>query len=98
MRPRRALPTAHFERNDVTIICDDALGGDRLFTRSRPDGPVSFLCRINTNLLYREEERELMGLCQSEGIGVIPWSLGRRHLTRPWQSDRGRDEIARGTV
>ena len=26
------------------------------------------------NLLYREEEREMMGLCQAEGIGVIPWS------------------------
>jgi aryl-alcohol dehydrogenase-like predicted oxidoreductase len=26
------------------------------------------------NLLYREEEREMIGLCQSEGIGVIPWS------------------------
>jgi aryl-alcohol dehydrogenase-like predicted oxidoreductase len=26
------------------------------------------------NLLYREEEREMIPLCQSEGIGVIPWS------------------------
>src|SRR3984893_11720729 len=40
------------------------------------------------NLLYREEEREMMGLCQSEGIGVIPWSpLARGRLTRPWQSE-----------
>lgn len=42
------------------------------------------------NLLYREEEREMMGLCQEEGIGVIPWSpLARGRLTRPseqWQS------------
>jgi aryl-alcohol dehydrogenase-like predicted oxidoreductase len=38
------------------------------------------------NLLYREEEREMMGLCQAEGIGVIPWSpLARGHLTRPWE-------------
>jgi 1-deoxyxylulose-5-phosphate synthase len=37
------------------------------------------------NLLYREEEREMMGLCQAEGIGVIPWSpLARGRLTRPW--------------
>lgn len=36
------------------------------------------------NLLYREEEREMMKLCQSEGIGVIPWSpLARGRLTRP---------------
>ena len=37
------------------------------------------------NLLYREEEREMMGLCQAEGIGVIPWSpLARGRLARAW--------------
>jgi aryl-alcohol dehydrogenase-like predicted oxidoreductase len=37
------------------------------------------------NLLYREEEREMMPLCRAEGIGVIPWSpLARGRLTRPW--------------
>jgi aryl-alcohol dehydrogenase-like predicted oxidoreductase len=37
------------------------------------------------NLLYREEEREMLGLCRAEGIGVIPWSpLARGRLTRPW--------------
>ena len=36
------------------------------------------------NLLYREEEREMMGLCAEEGIGVIPWSpLARGRLARP---------------
>jgi len=40
------------------------------------------------NLLYREEEREMMPLCQAEGIGVIPWSpLARGRLGRPWQSE-----------
>jgi len=40
------------------------------------------------NLLYREEEREMMGLCQAEGIGVIPWSpLARGKLTRPWENE-----------
>jgi aryl-alcohol dehydrogenase-like predicted oxidoreductase len=40
------------------------------------------------NLLYREEEREMMPLCQSEGVGVIPWSpLARGRLTRPWQTE-----------
>lgn len=39
------------------------------------------------NLLYREEEREMIPLCQAEGIGVIPWSpLARGRLTRPWQT------------
>jgi aryl-alcohol dehydrogenase-like predicted oxidoreductase len=38
------------------------------------------------NLLYREEEREMIPLCRSEGIGVIPWSpLARGRLARPWQ-------------
>ncbi|MCU4971557.1 aldo/keto reductase [Halobacteria archaeon AArc-m2/3/4] len=36
------------------------------------------------NLVYREEEREMLPLCASEGIGVIPWSpLARGYLTRP---------------
>jgi aryl-alcohol dehydrogenase-like predicted oxidoreductase len=39
------------------------------------------------NLLYREEEREMMGLCTAEGIGVIPWSpLARGRLARPWDA------------
>jgi aryl-alcohol dehydrogenase (NADP+) len=38
------------------------------------------------NLLYREEEREMVPLCVSEGIGLIPWSpLARGLLTRPAQ-------------
>ncbi len=36
------------------------------------------------NLLNREEEREMLKLCQEEGIGVIPWSpLARGRLSRP---------------
>ena len=38
------------------------------------------------NLLYREEEREMIKLCVEEGIGVIPWSpLARGKLARPWE-------------
>src|SRR3954468_2143444 len=38
------------------------------------------------NLLYREEEREMLGLCAAEGVGVIPWSpLARGRLARPWE-------------
>jgi len=37
------------------------------------------------NLLYREEEREMLPLCVAEGVGVIPWSpLARGRLTRDW--------------
>ncbi len=42
------------------------------------------------NLLYREEEREMLGLCQAEGVGVLPWSpLARGRLTRPWEAQAG---------
>ncbi|WP_445491281.1 aldo/keto reductase [Niallia sp. 03133] len=45
------------------------------------------------NLLYREEEREMMPLCQEEGIGVIPWSpLARGKLTREWAEATARSE------
>lgn len=47
------------------------------------------------NLLYREEEREMLGLCASEGIGVTPWSpLARGRLARPW-SDQPPTERAK---
>jgi 1-deoxyxylulose-5-phosphate synthase len=37
------------------------------------------------NLLYREEEREMLPLCREEKIGLIPWSpLARGRLTRDW--------------
>jgi len=37
------------------------------------------------NLIYREEEREMLPLCYREGVAVIPWSpLARGRLTRPW--------------
>jgi aryl-alcohol dehydrogenase-like predicted oxidoreductase len=51
------------------------------------------------NLLYREEEREMLPLCAAEGIGVIPWSpLARGRLTRDWNdaTERSRtDEFGR---
>ncbi len=40
------------------------------------------------NLIYREEEREMMSLCLEEGVGVIPWSpLARGRLARPSDSE-----------
>ncbi|CAN1565854.1 Tas Predicted oxidoreductases (related to aryl-alcohol dehydrogenases) [Fimbriimonadaceae bacterium] len=45
------------------------------------------------NLLYREEEREMLGLCADQGIGVIPWSpLARGRLTRDWNEATERSE------
>jgi 1-deoxyxylulose-5-phosphate synthase len=48
------------------------------------------------NLLYREEEREMLPLCEAEGIGVIPWSpLARGRLTRDWdaQTERSQSDV-----
>jgi len=39
------------------------------------------------NLVYREEEREMVPLCREHGVGMIPWSpLARGYLTRPHQA------------
>ncbi|MUG85358.1 aldo/keto reductase [Paenibacillus timonensis] len=48
------------------------------------------------NLLYREEEREMLPLCEAENIGIIPWSpLARGRLTRDWdeQSERSQSDL-----
>lgn len=51
------------------------------------------------NLLYREEEHEMLPLCQDEGVGIIPWSpLARGRLTRDWDESTARsktDEVAK---
>lgn len=45
------------------------------------------------NLLYREEEREMLPLCAAEGIGVMPWSpLARGRLARPWGTETKRSD------
>ncbi|ATB48292.1 aldo/keto reductase [Corallococcus macrosporus] len=48
------------------------------------------------NLVYREEEREMLPLCEAEGIGVIPWSpLARGLLAGSRKSLKDRDATAR---
>jgi 1-deoxyxylulose-5-phosphate synthase len=45
------------------------------------------------NLLYREEEREMLPLCLDQGVGVIPWSpLARGLLTRDWDETTSRSQ------
>jgi aryl-alcohol dehydrogenase-like predicted oxidoreductase len=53
---------------------------------ARQHGWTGFVSMQNhLNLLYREEEREMLGLCAEEGVGVIPWSpLARGRLAREW--------------
>jgi aryl-alcohol dehydrogenase-like predicted oxidoreductase len=54
--------------------------------RARERGWTRFVSMQNHyNLLYREEEREMLPLCADAGIGVLPWSpLARGRLTREW--------------
>jgi aryl-alcohol dehydrogenase-like predicted oxidoreductase len=45
------------------------------------------------NLLYREEEREMLPLCADQGIAVLPWSpLARGRLTRDWNATTEREQ------
>jgi aryl-alcohol dehydrogenase-like predicted oxidoreductase len=55
----------------------------------RANGWAQFISMQNYyNVLYREEERDMLPLCQSEGIGITPWSpLARGRLARPWQDE-----------
>lgn len=56
----------------------------------RANGWAQFVMMQNhVNLLYREEEREMLPLCRSEGVGVTPWSpLARGRLTRAPDGNR----------
>jgi aryl-alcohol dehydrogenase-like predicted oxidoreductase len=61
---------------------------------SRANGWARFVSMQNhVNLIYREEEREMLPLCREEGIGVIPWSpLARGVLTRPFGGETARSD------
>lgn len=61
---------------------------------ARENGWTQFASMQNHyNLLYREEEREMLPLCAAEGVGVIPWSpLARGRLTRDWNETTNRME------
>jgi aryl-alcohol dehydrogenase-like predicted oxidoreductase len=56
---------------------------------SKMNGWTRFASMQNhMNLIYREEEREMVPLCVAEGVALIPWSpLARGRLTRPWKSE-----------
>jgi aryl-alcohol dehydrogenase-like predicted oxidoreductase len=56
----------------------------KALSASERNGWARFVSMQNHyNLIYREEEREMIPLCVEEGIGVIPWSpLARGRLAR----------------
>lgn len=47
------------------------------------------------NLIYREEEREMIPLCQAEGVGILPWSPLARGFLAGNRPSRGEGETAR---
>ena len=57
-------------------------------------GWMKFVSMQNqVNLIYREEEREMLPLCADMGVGVIPWSpLARGRLTRDWADTTARSQ------
>jgi aryl-alcohol dehydrogenase-like predicted oxidoreductase len=61
---------------------------------ARQNGWTRFVSMQNhLNLLYREEEREMLPLCRDQGTAVIPWSpLARGRLARAWDEATGRSE------
>jgi aryl-alcohol dehydrogenase-like predicted oxidoreductase len=65
------------------LFTADAIGGERFVTMQN-----------HYNLIYREEEREMIPLCEDQGIGLIPWSpLARGYLTR---NSSARKDTVRG--
>ncbi|WP_321911654.1 aldo/keto reductase [Paraburkholderia sp. J11-2] len=60
---------------------------------SRLHGWTEFVSmQDHVNLLYREEEREMLPLCADQGIAVMPWSpLARGRLTRDWNETSERE-------
>ncbi|HET7612288.1 MAG TPA: aldo/keto reductase [Gemmatimonadaceae bacterium] len=56
----------------------------RALSRSERNGWAKFISMQNHyNLVYREEEREMIPLCLEEGVGILPWSpLARGRLAR----------------
>ncbi|MCP3715627.1 aldo/keto reductase [Paraburkholderia sp. CNPSo 3281] len=60
---------------------------------SRLNGWTEFISmQDHVNLLYREEEREMLPLCADQGIAVMPWSpLARGRLTRDWNESSERE-------
>ena len=56
---------------------------------------MDLFCHLQpqVNLVYREEEWEMIPLCIDQGVAVIPWSpLARGMLTRPWDEKTKRSE------
>ena len=68
---------------------------ERLQNIAEKHGWTKFVSMQNQyNLIYREEEREMMPLCQNRGVAVVPWSpLAGGRCTHPWGTVTERNKI-----
>lgn len=63
------------------------------FTAERHGWTKFISMQPQVNLVYREEEREMIPLCLDQGVGVLPWSpLARGMLTRDWDEKTPRSQ------
>lgn len=70
----------------------------RLLSMSEQNGWAKFATMQNHyNLVYREEEREMIPLCEDEGIGVIPWSPLARGMLAGTRSKLGDSSTSRSS-
>ncbi|MBW2376104.1 MAG: aldo/keto reductase [Deltaproteobacteria bacterium] len=70
----------------------------RLLSTSERHGWARFATMQNHyNLVYREEEREMMPLCEDEGIGVIPWSPLARGMLAGTRTTLGDSSTSRSS-
>jgi aryl-alcohol dehydrogenase-like predicted oxidoreductase len=68
----------------------------RMLHVSETRGLAKFVTMQNHyNLVYREEEREMIPLCKAEGIGLIPWSPLARGFVAGNRSRQDRGETLR---
>src|SRR6476660_2891152 len=78
----------------------------RMLAASEANGWVRFVSmQPQYNLVYREEEREMLPLCRAEGIGVIPWSplargflAGGRAAPQEGDTERARTDQISGRL
>jgi aryl-alcohol dehydrogenase (NADP+) len=71
----------------------------KMLATSRANGWAQFVSmQPQYNLIYREEEREILPLCLAEGIGVIPWSPLARGYLAGNRTDPGAGETTRSNT
>lgn len=80
---RRRKPT---EKKSQRSLDEEAWRFAKMQHTAERNGWTRFITmQPQYNLLYREEEREMLPLCEDQGVGVIPWSpMARGRLTRDW--------------